>query len=368
MKYNIALLSPNKNAYSETFIQAHKNLLEGNIFFYYDGLLPTKLEEGLVINSRKSRIVDIVKGHYRLNKFSLDEQALITSFKNNKIDLVFAEYGGTGEKIIPVCQALNLPLIVHFHGYDVSQLDQQEKNSNYRNVFEYACYVVCVSQKMKRDILHLGCDEKKIIYTPCGPRSEFFEVNPGFDNLQFLAAGRFVNKKAPYYLILAFKRVLEVFPEAQLKIAGDGELWNTCKNLIQYYGLEKNIHLLGVVTPEEFKDLLGNSIAFVQHSVTAVDGDAEGTPVTILEASAAGLPVISTKHAGIPDVVIHKQTGLLVDEHDVPGMADHMIQLLENKKIAREMGENGRQNVSQNFTLIKHIDILNSIIVKALNK
>jgi colanic acid/amylovoran biosynthesis glycosyltransferase len=362
---NIALLSPNQNAYSETFIQAHKKMLAGNIHYYFNGLLPTELEDGLVINSRKSRIVDIVKGHYRLNKFSLEEQALITSFKNNAIDLVFAEYGGTGEKIIPVCKALDLPLIVHFHGYDISQKDQLEKNDYYKMVFKYASYIVGVSKKMIDDLLQIGCPKEKLIYSPCGVREEFFELTPNFNSKQFLAAGRFVNKKAPYYLILAFQKVLLAFPDARLKIAGEGELWNTCKNLIHFHGLDKSIELLGVVDSRTFKKCLEGSIAFVQHSITAEDGDAEGTPVTILEASAAGLPIISTRHAGIPDVVIEDETGLLVDEHDVNGMAEYMIRLLEDRELASKMGDRARQNVKANFSLKMHIDKLNSIIEKA---
>ena len=75
------------------------NTLKGNIFYYYDGELPYKLEDGLIINSSKKRLVDLIKGHFNLNEFSLAEQAVITSFKNNNIDLVFAEYGGTGKTI-----------------------------------------------------------------------------------------------------------------------------------------------------------------------------------------------------------------------------------------------------------------------------
>ena len=97
---NIALLSPSENMYSETFIQAHKERLKGNIFYYYSGELPTKLEGGIVINSRCSRIVDIVKGHYRLNKFSLEEQALITSFKKKQYRACFCRIWVYGAKDI----------------------------------------------------------------------------------------------------------------------------------------------------------------------------------------------------------------------------------------------------------------------------
>lgn len=363
---NIALVSPSKNAYSETFIKEHKERLAGNIFYYYGGGLPVDLEGGLIINSRKRRILDIVKGHFRLNRFSLEEQALISSFRKNKINLVFAEYGFTGENIIPVCQVLNLPLIAHFHGYDASRVDVLQQNSHYKKLFSYASYIIVVSKKMKQDLINLGCPGEKLVYNVYGPREEFLEVNPKFSQPQFIAIGRFVDKKAPYYLILAFKKVVKKYPEARLIIAGDGELWKTCKNLVSYYGLKKNVLFPGVVSKNQYLNYLKESLAMVQHSITAEDGDSEGTPVAILEASAAGLPVISTKHAGIPDVITDGETGLLVHEHDVNGMAEKMMEVLRNRNIACELGAKGKQNIKENYTLGRHIETLNDLIKKAI--
>tara|TARA_R100000935_G_C2840849_1_gene170870 strand:- start:3060 stop:4172 length:1113 start_codon:yes stop_codon:yes gene_type:complete len=365
-KINIALLSPAKNAYSETFIQAHKQFLKGSIFYYFGGELPTELEGGLLINSRKMRIIDIFKGHYRLNKFSLEEQALITSFKLNKIDLVFAEYGGTGEKILPICKKLNLPLIVHFHGFDAARKDQLEKNHNYKEIFNYASYIVAVSKKMEKELLAMGCPQEKLVLNVYGPRQEFLEVVPGFSENQFIAVGRFVDKKAPYYLIMSFLEVVKKFPKAKLIIAGEGELFNTCGNLISFYKLEQNIELVGVITAEKFRGFLRESLAFVQHSIITIDGDSEGSPVVILEASAAGLPVISTNHAGIPELVIHEQTGLLSEEHEIHEMANNMLRLLEDKNFAIKLGEEGKKHILKNFTLKRHIATLNDLIEKSI--
>lgn len=365
-KPNIALISPSANNYSETFIKAHRELLKGNIFYYYGGELPDQLEGGLVINSRKKRILDIIKGHYRLNRFNLEEQALITSFKKNRIDLVFAEYGGTGERLLPVCRELNLPLIVHFHGFDASRADQLEANDNYSGIFEYASYIVCVSRKMEQELLKLGCPSQKLVYNVYGPRDEFFAVEPGFEKQQFIAIGRFVDKKAPYYLILSFKEVLKEFPEARLIIAGDGELWDTCKNLVSYYGLESRLGLPGVISPERYREYLQGSLAFVQHSVVTKDGDSEGTPVAVLEACAAGLPVISTRHAGIADVILEEKTGLLCEEHDVMAFAGNMKRLLKNREKARELGVNGKKHIKENYSLARHIGRLDELISKSL--
>jgi len=363
---NIALLSPNQNAYSETFIRAHKEFLKGMVYYYYGGELPDKLEGGLVINSRKRRILDIIKGHYRLSKFSLAEQALITSFKKNKIDLVFAEYGGTGERILSVCQKLNLPLIVHFHGFDASRKSVIKENDNYKRVFETAKFIIVVSKKMYQDLLIMGCPESKLIYNVYGPNENFLEIKPNFNKLQFISIGRFTDKKAQYYLILSFIKVLDKYPGAKLIMAGEGELLNTCRNLVKYSGINENVEFPGVISPEKYIEYLGESLAMVQHSITADDGDAEGTPLGILEASAAGLPVISTNHAGITDVIIHGETGLLVEEHDVDGMAKNMIMFLGNKEMAKKMGAKGKTNIKENFNMDRHINLLDELIDKAV--
>jgi glycosyltransferase involved in cell wall biosynthesis len=364
---NIALLSPNQNAYSETFIQAHKNLLKGNVFFYNGSIDRTSLEGyGSLTQTGKTSFFKLKRALFKKTYTWYFERIIIESFKENKIDVVLAEYGTTAQSYLSIIKQLNLPLVVHFHGYDASVSEIIKNNNNYKDVFETARFVVVVSKKMHQDFLNLGCPDQKLIYNVCGPNDEFFYVQPNFSKQQFIAIGRFVDKKAPYYLILAFLKVAKKFPEAKLIMAGDGQLLDICNNLVRYYKLEANVSFVGVLSPEKYREYLEESLAFVQHSVTAQNGDSEGTPVGVLEASAAGLPVISTRHAGIPDVIIHGNTGLLVAEHDVEGMAENMIKLLENPEIAKEMGAKGKINIEENFTLKRHIKILDDLIEKAI--
>ncbi len=362
----IALVSPNRDAYSETFIQQHRKYIEGQVLFYYEGYLPKKLEGELLINPRTLRVKHIVKGHFRLNKFSLSELLILNSFKEKKIEVVFAEYGNTAMKLLPICKALNLPFIVHFHGHDASVISELEQASYYKELFSYAHFVIVVSKKMYSDFLKWGCPQEKLIYNPYGPRPEFFKLQPVYNNRQFIAVGRFTEKKAPYYLLLSFKKVLESFPDAKLIVGGEGELLQVCKNLSKQFGIEEKINFPGILTAEEFQRLLEESCCFVQHSVVAANGDTEGTPVSILEAAAAGLPVISTRHAGIPDVVEDGKTGFLVKEHDVKGMARYMVDILKNPAQAKKMGEAGRIKVKEDFTLERHIHIINDLIKKSV--
>jgi colanic acid/amylovoran biosynthesis glycosyltransferase len=362
---NLAILSPSQNAYSETFIQAHKRISDVVVYYYYGGSIPTILEGHGPIASKQLADRIFRKISHSILKSDLDqnEKALLNSFVKNKIDCVLAEYGTTAASVLNVCKSLKLPLIAHFHGYDASKYTVLRDNQqSYIELFNYASAIVVVSKAMKIKLLELGCSESKLVYNPYGPDDAFYEICPSFNNKQFIGLGRFVDKKAPYYTILAFYKVLQKYPEARLVIGGDGPLKNTCMNLIRYLNIEDHVLLHGIIRPETFREYLKDSIAFVQHSITAEDGDMEGTPVGILEASSAGLPVISTFHAGIPDVIIHKKTGLLCKEHDVDGMAELMIQILDDRGLAISMGENGKKNIRNNFSMEKHLGILSELI------
>jgi len=370
LKISLAHISPSQNAYSETFIQNHKKHFEANVKFYYGDYLPTYLEEeGHLGLSRSERLIRNAK-KYILKKqpaFTDKEKALINSFKKHKIDIVYAEYGTTGATITSICKYLNLPLIVNFHGFDASKTEVlYNYRILYKRMFEYASKVIAVSKSMYNRLSEMGCPTDKLEYITYGPEDVFLGIQPNYQEVSFLSVGRFVDKKAPYYIILAFKKVVEKYPDAKLYMAGDGPLLNTCINLSAYMKLEDHITFLNVLSHEELIQYYTRVRAFVQHSVTAMNGDMEGTPVAILEASAAALPVISTKHAGIPDVIIDGETGLLVNEHDVEGMATQMLSMIEKPELAKILGEAGRNNIRENYSMSKHMQLLNKSIYSCI--
>jgi len=197
---------------------------------------------------------------------------------------------------------------------------------------------------------------------PYGPNDKFFDITPAYNCNTFFGIGRFVDKKAPYLTLLAFREVLEKAPDAKLIIGGDGILLNTCRNIMKAYDIDKSVSFPGILKPEETIMFMKNSLAFVQHSVIADSGDSEGTPVGVLEASAAALPVISTYHAGIPDVIINNETGILVNEYDIHAMAAGMIKLIEDKALAKSMGLAGRERIKNHFSMDKYISTLRNVI------
>jgi colanic acid/amylovoran biosynthesis glycosyltransferase len=361
---NLAIISPNQNAYSETFIQAHRKI-EANIFYYYDGYLPRQLEDvGYIGPNNIERLFFSLKNRIVSQNLSAEEKWFAKSLIKNKIEIVFAEYGITGAYVLKVCKSLRIPLAVIFHGFDASISSiLEEYRDKYIELFKYVKCVFSVSNQMKKKLVEMGCPAEKLIMATYGPNDMFLKIKPSFtEPRSFVSIGRFINKKAPYYTILAFRKVVEKYPDSKLYFAGNGMLLEATQNLVNYFNLQNNIFFLGIIKSEEFCQILSKVGGLVQHSITAMDGDSEGTPVAILEASAAGLPVVSTVHAGIPDVITDGLTGLLVNEHDVDSMAEKIIWLIENPEIAKELGTNGKLNVKQNFSMDKHIGIITKSI------
>ena len=276
-----------------------------------------------------------------------------------------AEYGTAGSFITPICKNLDIPLLVHFHGFDASRKDTLNNfKKGYELMFSYATKIIVVSNAMKQALVGQGCPETKLLINTYGPHPYYLNIKPNLESNFIISVGRHTYKKAPYLTILAFQKVLKKHPHLKLKMIGDGELFDVSKNLVKSLGLENNIILLGGLERKEIVKHLEKAFLFLQHSIVASNGDSEGTPVGIIEAMAAGLPVVSTRHAGIPDVVIENKTGFLVDEGDINTMAKAIIKLAENRKLLSEFGTNGKVLIEKNFTLEKHINVLNDIIIK----
>jgi glycosyltransferase involved in cell wall biosynthesis len=199
------------------------------------------------------------------------------------------------------------------------------------------------------------------VTNPYGPRDSFFEIEPDY-RPTILAMGRFTDIKANYLTLLAFKMVLEQAPEARLVMAGDGELLETCRTLAQVWGIADKVTFPGAVAHAQNRTLFSQACCFAQHSVCPSYGDAEGTPVVILEAQAGGLPVVSTRHAGITEAVIHGETGFLVEELDVDGMAAHLLTLVQNPELSRNMGEKARNHIRDHYSMERHIGVLQQVV------
>lgn len=370
-EFNLCIIKPNASVYSETFIQNHIDHLAGNKFVLYGGAFPVYQQNGsYLIQSKLDLLVYLFQKRFlKKSDIEVRNKALINYLKSNKIDVVLAEYGMVGAAVYKACEQAKVPLIIHFHGADAHHQPTIEKlKSSYKQAFKYAEAIVCVSKFMYDALLKLGAPSEKLFLNPYGVDINKFEVGKPELNLPVLFfAGRFVEKKAPHIVIKAFSIAKKEIKEAKLIMAGDGPLLADSEILAQSLNLQNDIEFPGIYTHEKVVEQLKTVRAFVQHSVIAADGDSEGTPNSILEASACGLPVISTKHAGIVEAVVNEKTGLLSDELDIDAFAINMLRVLKEPTLASDLGRNGAIHIRENYELNSRISALNQIIKNTIS-
>lgn len=294
--------------------------------------------------------------------------AYLKVFSQRRIDAVLAEYGETGVQLIPAIERSKIPLIVHFHGYDASvDAVLEEHRETYPQMFRIACAIVAVSKAMKQKLLELGAPPEKTYYNPYGVDCDRFAAgDPASAPPILIAVGRFTEKKAPHVTISAFAKAFSECTHARLRMIGDGPLLADCKVLAKELGVNEAITFLGAQPHSVIEREMRSARCFVQHSVRAASGDCEGTPLSILEAGATGLPVVSTRHGGISDVVTEGETGFLVDEGDEVAMAKHMIALIKQRDLAGNMGAAARRHICENFSKSERITGLWRIIQSCL--
>ena len=277
--------------------------------------------------------------------------------------MLLVEYGDFACKFARVADELDLPLVVHFHGFDASMaLLEPRQVRRYRSLFARASAIVCPSEYLADRLRAVGCPPQKLHVCAYGVDSTRF--TPGCRHLQqFLAVGRLVDKKAPHVTIAAFAHVAAAYPDAVLHVVGEGPLRERCESTIQTHGLQGAVQLHGARPAKFVADLMNSSSIFVQHSVTSASGDTEGLPVAILEAMTAGLAVVSTRHAGIPEAVTDGVSGVLVEEGDISGMADAMLSLAADPTSARRLGDAGRTRALAQFSRAAARDRLRRVLI-----
>lgn len=302
-----------------------------------------------------------LKDDKKITKLKINRLAKI--LKEEKVDLALCEFLNTGASSLPACKKANVPMISNVLGYEINDNNVLKRfSTKYEELAKYQSYTVCVAKYMIEKLSEFGFPKNKTLYSPIGAANEFYELKPKLINQQFLAIGRFTETKAPQNTILAFHAVSKQHKTATLVMAGAGELLEDCKHLVMELNISDKVNFVGWINRSQQKKLLENSIAFVQHSVTAKNGDREGTPVAIIEASAAGLPVVSTIHAGIPDVITHGETGYLVDEHDWKNMAKYMSQIIEDRQTLMKMSVKTKEVSKANHSLTAHLSLISNLI------
>jgi len=339
---------------SETFIRNHIDNLPGDAINLLNFLPLHYIRTRSRYRNLSNRI--------RVTK---NRRRLLNLLKRKSPKIILIEFGPLAADVHEFLRKHKFRYIVHFHGQDAHRDRYIEKyGDKYKSMFHSAEKIIVVSEHMRRKLLDLGAPSSKLVKNIYGVNVELFQKTiPSKNDPQIITVGRLVEKKAPYLTILSFAKIATKFPNSRLKIIGDGPLLEVCKRIVTALKIEAQVIFCHSMTQAEIAKELAKSRIFVLHSVNAFDGDSEGTPNVVLEACASGLPVVSTRHAGIEEVIKHGTTGYLVSEGDVQSMSEYLEELLLDPGKCDSFGELGRKTVTQFFELENSIDKLRKILL-----
>lgn len=251
------------------------------------------------------------------------------SLRNIRFDAVIAHFGPAALEAQSLVDRgfFSGPVFPVFHGYDVTRYVRQNGKDVYKALFDRVPACLAISDRWAGRLQELGCPPNKIAVHRVGLDVESIQFTPKecFSSpLQVLSVCRLVEKKGIEYGIRAVAAAKALI-SMKYVIAGDGPLLPPLKKLVESLGVDDVVSFVGPLPEQDIKSLMVSSDILLVPSVVASDGDEEGIPVVIMEAMAAGLPVIASSHSGIPELVLDGQTGTLVSEGDVKGLADGLV-------------------------------------------
>lgn len=244
-------------------------------------------------------------------------------------DVIHCQFGVLAPLVLRLKQAgaISGNVVVSIRGFDVTQY-LRDKPDFYQSVFPQVRRFFPVSDGLKERLIQLGCPRDRIVVLRSGIDCAKFKWRERsripHEPLAVLSVGRLVEKKGLVYAIEAVAQLLKNGLNIRYQIAGDGPLREELQARIDHFGIGASVQLLGARTHEQIVTLLDQSHIFLAPSVTAADGDQEGIPNVVKEAMACGLPVISTRHSGIPELVSDGVSGFLVPERDAAALAERI--------------------------------------------
>jgi colanic acid/amylovoran biosynthesis glycosyltransferase len=316
------------------------------------------------------RALDVIK--FRRSALSLGVLRSVAPFLDQKpYDIVHCQFGTLGHLglLLKETGLVRGKLVTSFRGYDISYYINAHGSQVYRLLFRKGDLFLCVSEFIRKKIVRLGCDPQKAVVHRSGVEVSDLRLSGprSKGNTRIVTIGRLVEKKGIEYGIRAVAQILKRRRDIEYNVAGAGPLTNRLQRLIDELYAGDSIKLLGWKTQAEIGDLLRTSDILLAPSVTTKKGDEEGIPGVIMEAFATGLPVVTTYHAGIPEVVEDGMSGLMVRERDSDAIAEALRRLVEQPELRATMGRNGRRFVEEHCDIDKLNDRLATIYQQLLD-
>jgi glycosyltransferase involved in cell wall biosynthesis len=308
-----------------------------------------------LVRWRLHRLRQLVTGRYCF--LGRGERLRLTSLLlDHRPHLIHAHWAPDAMLVAGLCKSLKIPLVVHFHGYDASQLLADPIYvKSLRRLFGQMAVGITVSDDQKSRLLRKGFPSDKVVRHYTGvPNSYFGEMATPprhGERLVFLQVGRLSPVKGHRTTLEAFAAFARRRPSCRLLVVGEGPLLAELQRMTRRLGLEGVVEFLGHMSADAARRQMQTAHALLAPSETAEDGRAEGLPNVVVEALAVGLPVVATLHAGIPEAVRYSEAGWLVAERDVAALERRLERLVAEKGLWEALSREGRDIARTDFHL-----------------
>ena len=284
----------------------------------------------------------------------------LSFLRERPYDVVHCQFGNLAPQTLALLEsgATGGRLVVSFRGADASRFLRASPRM-YDRVFARGDAFLPVCHAFRERLIAAGApaDRTRVLHSGIDlARFEFRErTRAQGAPTRLLFVGRLAEKKGVLDLVAAAGRVTATGRELELTIVGTGPLRDEVARAVADAGLEDRVRMLGGRTHHEVVEAMHRGHLLAAPSVTAPNGDQEGIPNVLKEAMATGMPVLATRHSGIPELVRDGVSGHLVDEGDVEGLARRLGELIDAPDRWVAMGRAGRETVERDFD-IRHLN------------
>jgi colanic acid/amylovoran biosynthesis glycosyltransferase len=295
------------------------------------------------------------------------------------IDLLHAHFGPNGVYALPLARKLKVPLIVTFHGFDATVtplslfwsggIMGKRYYLGLSRLQREATLVIAVSKFIEKRLLAMGFPREAVRQHYIGvDTSRFSPIEDHLRSQDIVCVGRLTAAKGIETLIRAFAGITSLYPESKLRLIGEGSDLQTFKQLTESLHLAHKVIFEGSMPHERVAAIVRTCAVSVLASKTGANGSQEAFGLASIEAAAAGIPSIVTRHGGLPETVVDGVTGIVVAEDSVSELANALSLVLASSELRTRMGSAGRELVLRKFNLSVQSRLLEDIYIEALNK
>jgi colanic acid/amylovoran biosynthesis glycosyltransferase len=279
-------------------------------------------------------------------------------FRTQPYDLVHAHFGTGAIYAMRWAERFARPLVVSFHGHDVSLLTSYERffpkhwryASLHARMFRTLTLGLCASTELRDLLVTLGMPADKLRVHRLGIDLEAFARGTrDAHTTRVVMIGRFVEKKGFAYGMRAFAEAARTRPDLHLTLVGDGKLDAELRRLARTLGIEARVHFSGVLPKNEIARVLAESDVMLAPSVVSAGGDRDSGLIVVKEASASEVVPIGSMHGGIPEIIDHGVTGFLVPERDVVALAQRLAGIASDASLRQRMGRAARAKMEREY-------------------